>query len=89
MNDPDSPRQFSSSTPRPRADAGPMLRWIMWSVFAWGCLLAVGATLHGVDAETGAVTWSPQPLRGLIVFGCVAVLLVGWNLLLRRRARRR
>jgi hypothetical protein len=62
-----------------------MLRWIMWTVFVWGCLLSLGAALHGVDPETAAVTWSPKPLRGLVVFTAVSGLLLGWNLLLRQR----
>jgi hypothetical protein len=62
-----------------------MLRWIMGTVFIWGCLLSLGAAFHGVDPETGAVTWAPQPVRGLIVFSCVSGLLLGWTWLLRQR----
>jgi hypothetical protein len=94
MNTSESPHQSSDAAPslaRRAADAAQsarILRWIMGSVFAWGCFLALGAALYGVDPESGAITWAPQPLRGVIVFVSVTGLLVGWSWLLRQRARR-
>ena len=61
------------------------LRWIMSAVLLWGCLLAIGATLFGVDARTGAVTWSVRPMRGVVVLTCFTAFLLFWLAMLRQR----
>lgn len=57
--------------------------WIMLAVGIWGALLASGAFLFGYDETEGAIRLAPNPVRGLIVIGCVGVFLGGWALLLR------
>jgi hypothetical protein len=49
-------------------------------------LLALGALLFGYDPQTGGISLSISPLRGLIVLGCVAGFLGFWSLLLLRRS---
>ena len=65
------------------------LTWIvMGAVGIWGSLLALGALLFGRDPQTGTITFSINPLRGLIVFSCVGIFLGFWAAMLAVRARR-
>jgi hypothetical protein len=61
---------------------------LMVGLAIWGCLLALGALLFGFDPQTGGISLSISPTRGLIVLACVAGFLGFWSLLLlgRRRA---
>ena len=65
--------------------------WIFVAIAVWGGLLALGATLFGIDPQTGEVTWEPNLQRGLmrggILLACVAIFLGGWGLLLKQRSR--
>ena len=67
------------------ADRRRLLRMVMLAVFAWGTILALGATLYGYDQVTGAVHYSPNLVRGCIVESCVLALLGIWLLALRTR----
>ncbi len=65
-----------------------MLRGVMIAVGVWGGLLSLGALIFGRNPETGDVTFSVNPLRGLIVFACVAGFLGFWSLLLANQKRK-
>ena len=67
------------------SDSHGILGWILLSVGLWGGLLALGASLYGYNEANGEIGFAPNPLRGLIVLGCVAAFLGGWALVLRRR----
>ena len=62
-----------------------LLQIIMVAVAIWGSTLALGAFLFGRDPETGNITLSINPMRGLIVFGCVASFLGFWAIMLATR----
>ncbi len=66
------------------------LRIDRWHLFggSWGSTLALGALLFGRDPETGDITFSVNPLRGGIVFGCVVAFLGFWIVMLRSRQSR-
>lgn len=65
-----------------------LLLGVMLAVGIWGGLLALGAALFGVD-ESGAVSFSPNLARGLIVLCCVSTFLGGWAALLVAQRNRR
>lgn len=65
-----------------------LVAWVMAALAIWGGLLSLGALLFGYDAESGEITMSVNPLRGLIVAACVAVFVGGWALALRSRRSR-
>ena len=67
--------------------ANRLLLGVMFAVGIWGGLLALGASLFGVD-ESGDVHFAPNVVRGLIVLGCVSVFLGGWAALLVAKRRR-
>lgn len=62
-----------------------LVAWVMGGLAVWGGMLALGALLFGYDAESREITLSLNPVRGLIVAGCVTAFLGGWALLLRTR----
>lgn len=64
-----------------------VLRLLMGGVAIWGGLLALGAALFGAGAE-GGIVFQFNPVRGLIVAGCVALFLGSWWALVRGRNRR-
>ena len=73
----------------PDVEASKLLLYVRLAVAIWGGLLALGALLYGVNPETGEVTFSVNPWRGLVVAACVAGFLGGWSLLLNRKNRER
>lgn len=68
-------------------DRDRLLRGVMWAVFLWGSLLALGAGLMGVNPESGAVEYAPNPVRGLIVLASVTAFVLLWRVLLASRTR--
>jgi hypothetical protein len=64
-----------------------VIGWLMAAVAVWGGLLSLGALLFGYDPKSREITLSINPVRGLIVAGCVIAFLGGWALLLRSRRR--
>lgn len=57
-------------------------RRILWVVIAitvaWGAYISVGGVLHGYDEGTRTVTYSVNPLRGLIMAGFVVGFVGIW-----------
>jgi hypothetical protein len=71
--------------PESKSNQRGILIGIMLALAAWGIFLALGAYWYGYDPQHGNITYSPNPLRGLIVLACAALFLGMWNLLLSRR----
>lgn len=67
-----------------QADRRRFLRIVMFAVLVWGSVLALGATLYGIDQATGEIHYAPNLLRGLIVEACVIAFLGIWALALSR-----
>ena len=67
------------------ADRQRMLYGLMVAVAVWGSTLALGAFLFGYDETAGQVTFSPNPVRGLITLSCVAAFVGTWLLLVWRK----
>jgi hypothetical protein len=72
---PDASPPLTPSEPSPND----LMRWVMLAVGAWGGMLALGAFLYGLDAETGRRVYSPNPQRGLVVLAVVAMFLGVWS----------
>jgi nitrate reductase NapE component len=70
---------------RPARDR--MMRLVMLAVLGWGCLLATGVGLFGVDRQTGAIHFSPNLARGLVVLLCVSGFYGFWRWMLAVRRR--
>ncbi len=68
-----------------KADRRRLLRIVILAVLVWGSVLAMGATLYGLDPTTGGVQYSPNVLRGCIVESCVLGFVGIWLLALARR----
>jgi uncharacterized membrane protein YozB (DUF420 family) len=62
---------------RDEASRNRLMFWLMAAVAAWGSLLSLGALLFGVNDE-GAISFSVQPVRGLIAILTVAAFLLLW-----------
>lgn len=65
-------------TTQPKPKLSPLL-WIMFAVFAWGAVLALGSYLFG-----RTLLWP----RAAIVLSCAALFVGAWLLLLANRNRR-
>lgn len=64
-----------------------LMRGVICAVAIWGSTIALGAYLFGID-DGGTVTFAPNPIRGLITLGGVAIFVGGWLLLLAQRRER-
>ena len=71
--------------PDEQADRRRLLRLVMLAVLIWGSVLALGATLYGIDPASGGVHFSPNVLRGCLVEATVLGFLGIWLLALARR----